>query len=145
MFAVKGQGGSRPVWPRRESRAAKGKVHILGVDPLKLTLSARLRLTEGAGRIHFPVTVGQEFFEQLNSEYLKTTYRRGRPERAWDRRKGRRAEAWDAAVYSLAAVFALQSHGVYVDVEAGKIEAMRQTGAVPAAGYQVYRSKFVTG
>jgi len=86
VFAVKGSGGARPVWPRRESKAAKGRVYVIGVDPLKITLSARLRLTEGPGRIHFPVTVDQGFFEQLNSEYLRTTYRRGRPERVWERR-----------------------------------------------------------
>jgi phage terminase large subunit GpA-like protein len=145
VFAVKGQGGARPVWPRRESKAAKGKVYLIGVDALKQVISQRLRIIEGPGRIHFPVTVNQGFFEQLNSEFLKTEYRRGRPERSWQRRKGRAAECWDAAVYSLAGVHALQAHGVHVDVEAARLESMRQTGAVQPAAYQVYKSRFVSG
>jgi len=143
VWAVKGMAGRRPVWPRKQSKAAKGRVYVVGVDSLKTTLQARLRITEGAGRIHFPTTADLAFFEQLNSEYLRTEYRRGVPVRVWERRKGRRAEIWDAAVYALAAVYGLQSHGVHVDVEAARMDALRQAGAVQGQGYQVYRSKFV--
>lgn len=145
VYAIKGAAGSRPVWPKRASKAARGTVWLLGVDSLRQTISARLRLAEGPGRIHFPAHVGAEYFEQLNSEFLSTTYRRGRPVREWIRRKGRRAEAWDCAVYALGAVAALGTLGIFPDVEAAKVEAMRQVGAVPAPGYQVYRSKFMGG
>jgi len=63
---------------------------------------------------------------------------------AVERRKGRRAEAWDAGVYALAAVFALQSHGVHTPAEAGKIEAVKQAGAIQLPAYPVYRSRFVS-
>ena len=66
--------------------------------------------------------VGLPFFEQLTSEYLKTGYRRGRPERSWERRKGRAAEAWDCSVYAVAAIHGLASHGVSLDIEADRVE-----------------------
>ncbi|MCX6620224.1 MAG: phage terminase large subunit family protein, partial [Acidobacteria bacterium] len=144
VFAIKGQAGPRPVWPRKQSKAPKGKVYLIGVDSCKQTISQRLRITDGAGRVHFPITSNQAFFEQLNSEYLKTEYRRGRPERSWQRRKGRAAEAWDCAVYALAGVCGLQSFGIYVDVEAAKLDALRQAGApVRSDPYPVSRSKFL--
>ncbi len=89
--------GARPVWPGRQSKAAKGKVYVIGVELRDVDPAA----VEGH---HFPTTVGLPFFEQMTSEYLKTAYRRGRPERSWEPRKGRAAEAWDCAVYALAAI-----------------------------------------
>jgi phage terminase large subunit GpA-like protein len=144
VWAVKGRSGAGPVWPRKESKAPKGRVFVLHHDSLKTTIQRRLSITEGPGQIHLPVTVDWKFFEQLNSEFLRTEYRRGRPERSWERRKGRAAEAWDAAVYAYAAVFGLQAQGIHVDVEAAKLEALRQTGAAQGPGYQVYRSKFLS-
>lgn len=146
VMAIKAATGMRPVWPRRESKAPKGKVFVIGVDALRQTITHRLRIEEGPGRIHFPTTVGRDFFEQLTSEFVRTEYRRGRPLRVWERRKGRRAEAWDCSVYALAGVYALQSHGITPDVEAARIESMRQTGAVVVAeGYRTSRSRFVSG
>lgn len=144
IYAIKGASGPRPVWPKRASKAARGTVWLVGVDSLRQTISARMRITDGPGRIHFPATSTAEYFEQLNSEYLQTAYRRGRPVREWVRRKGRRAEAWDCAVYALGALYALASLGVHADVEAGKLEAMRQVGGPTPTGYRVYRSKFMT-
>ncbi len=143
VWAVKGSPGSKPVWPRKQSKAPKGRVYLIGVDSLKQTLQSRLKLVDGPGTIHFNTHVEKEFFEQLNSEYLLTVYRHGRPERTWERRKGRAAEALDAAVYALAALAGLASFGVHVDVEAARLESMRQTGAAAAMPYQVYRSRFL--
>ena len=89
--------------------------------------------------------MGLPFFEQLNSEFLRTEYRHGKPVRTWERRKGRAAEAWDCAVYALAALHGLMAHGVHVDVEAAKLEAARVSGAVQSEAYQVYRSRFMGG
>lgn len=148
VWAIKGEYGPRPVWPRKESKARKGRVWLIGVDSCKSTLAARLKITEGPGRIHFPVTVGEEFFLQLTSEYLKTTYKRGRPERVWERRKGRAAEALDCAVYAYAALCGLRAHGVDLDQEAARLELLKPAAAPgqPATpAYQVYRSRFVSG
>lgn len=146
VWAIKGEGGARPVWPRRESKARKGKVWLIGVDSCKATLAARLRITEGPGRIHFPLSVGLPFFEQLTSEFLRTTYKRGRPERVWERKKGRAAEALDAAVYGFAALCGLRAHGVDLDQEVARLELLKPTTGKPepAPAYQVYRSRFVS-
>jgi phage terminase large subunit GpA-like protein len=146
VWAIKGMAGARPVWPRRQSKAAKGKVYVIGVDSCKMTIQQRLKLAEGAGCIHFPTTVDLPFFEQMTSEYLKTEYRRGRPERSWERRKGRAAEAWDCAVYALAAIHGIASHGISLEVEADRVALLRQNKQpAPLAPYQVYRSRFVAG
>jgi len=144
VWAVKGEDGPRPVWPRKESKARRGRVWILGTDSVKSTLMARLKITEGPGRMHFPIAVGQEFFEELTSEFLKITYKRGRPERVWTRRKGRAAETLDCAVYAYAGLCGLRAHGVDVDQEVERLALMKQAAAPPAA-YQVYRSRFVGG
>lgn len=143
VWAIKGAAGPRPVWPKKQSKAPKGHVYIVGVDSCKQTIAQRLRIAEGVGRIHFPATVGETFFEQLNSEFLKTTYRRGRPERIWERKKGRAAEAWDAAVYALAALYGLQAHGIHVNAEVDRIALMKQASAPKADPYPVYRSKWM--
>ena len=150
VFAVKGAQGVRPAWPKRQSKAAKGRVYLLGVDSLKQTVYSRLRITEaGPGRIHFPAAgnITREWFEQLNSEYLCTTYKRGRPERNWERRKGRAAEALDCAVYALAGVYGLESFGLSIDAEVERLEAMRAAaGPVQsAAPYVMNRSRFLSG
>jgi phage terminase large subunit GpA-like protein len=148
VLAIKGAPGPRPIWPKRESKAMRGKVYVIGVDSAKQIVSQRLKITEGSGRIHFPVTCTRAWFEQLCSEYLQTTYKRGRPERAWVRKPGRAAEAWDAAIYAYAAVHALRSHGIDVDAEVERLElvraADRPVSAVLAEGYQTSRSKFVS-
>lgn len=145
VWAIKGEGGPRPVWPRKESKARKGKVWLIGVDSCKSTIAARLRITEGSGRIHFPVSANQEFFSQLTSEFLRTTYKRGRPERVWERRKGRAAEALDCSVYAYAALCGLRAFGVDVDQEAARLLLMKQAAVASAPEYQVYHSRFVNG
>jgi phage terminase large subunit GpA-like protein len=149
VFAIKGMAGPRPIWPKKQSKAAKGRVYIIGVDSAKQVISQRLHVTEGAGCVHFPAApwCNLEYFRQFTSEFLKTEYRRGRPERVWIRKPGRLAEAWDCAVYAYTALCALVSHGVLVDAEVDRLDLMRRADkpdqAAPA--YQVYRSKFVSG
>jgi len=127
IWAIKGAGGAVPAWPRRQSRGTRGRVYVIGVDSLKSTLTSRLRITQGQGAMHFPLSVDREYFEQLTAEYLKTTYRQGRPHRTWERRKGRRAEALDCAVYAYAATFGLAQHGVLIDQEADRIALLART------------------
>jgi phage terminase large subunit GpA-like protein len=148
VFAIKGMAGPRPVWPKKQSKAAKGRVYVIGVDSAKQVISQRLHITEGAGWIHFPTWCSLEYFRQFTSEFLKTEYRRGRPERSWVRKPGRLAEAWDCGVYAYAALCGLISHGVLVDAEVDRLEVMRRAerpteAAAPA--YPMYRSRFVSG
>ena len=113
VFATKGQGGARPIWPKRDSRAgAKGneRVFVIGVDTAKDAIYARLRIKQpGPGYIHFPAADGfdQEYFDQLTSEQVVTRYREGRPYRVWVIPKGKRNEAFDTFVLAFAALKAL--------------------------------------
>ncbi|WP_206156878.1 phage terminase large subunit family protein [Candidatus Roseilinea sp. NK_OTU-006] len=124
IWAVKGAGGSVPAWPRRQSRSQRGRLFVIGVDSLKASIIGRLRTSDGPGAMHFPVTVEREYFEQLNAEFVKTTYSRGRPVRVWERRKGCRAEALDCAVYAYAALHGLMHHGVHLDREAERLSLL---------------------
>ena len=130
VWAIKGDEGPRPIWPKKESKARKGNVFIVGVDSCKATITGRLKSVKdpGQGFIHLPVTIGLGYIEQLCSEFLKTDYRRGRPVRHWQRKKGRAAEALDSTVYAYAAVYGLRAYGVHIDVVAGEIENMKAIG-----------------
>ncbi len=120
-------------------------MYVIGVDSCKMSIQQRLKLTEGAGCIHFPMTMNLPFFEQMTSEFLKTEYRRGRPGRAWERRKGRAAEAWDCAVYALAAVHGLAGYGISLDMEAERLALLHHGTPTSGSPYLVYRSRFVGG
>jgi phage terminase large subunit GpA-like protein len=113
VFAVKGRAGQLPVWPRRPSRKAGALLYTVGVDAAKEVLAGRLRIQEpGPGYCHFPTGRNDEFFHQLTSEVLTTTYSRGVPVRLWRRRPGARAEALDCRVYAYAALCGLSAMGL---------------------------------
>lgn len=148
VFAIKGMAGPRRIWPPKQSKAPKGRVYLVGVDSGKQVVQQRLHLMEGAGRIHFPATVGERYFSQFTSEFMRTVYKGGRPERSWVRKPGRQGETWDCAVYAFAALCGLQTHGVNVDEEVARLELIGNVSSpaqqdVAAPG--VYRSRFVSG
>jgi phage terminase large subunit GpA-like protein len=119
VFAIKGDDGPRPIFPRRPSRTKTGhNIYIVGTDTAKDTIANRLlvqRRDDGPdaaqpGYVHFPVADvvagkwDQAYFEQLTSEKQVTRYREGRPYRVWlPIRSGIRNEALDTFVYALAA------------------------------------------
>jgi phage terminase large subunit GpA-like protein len=108
IFPTKGFAGVRDIWPRTASTThdKKSQVFVLGVNAAKEALYGRLRITKpGPGYIHFPVGQGfdEEFFAQLTSEHVVTRKRDGIPYRRWILPQGRRNEALDTYVLSLAA------------------------------------------
>jgi phage terminase large subunit GpA-like protein len=132
IWAVKGTDGPYPVWPRRISKAKKGMVYLIGVDAAKATFYDRLTYESGPGSIHWPATVGQDFFLEINSEYLQTEYHRGKPVRHWRRRKDngtpRAAEKLDCAIYAYAGMCGLrQVAGIHLEAEAEKISLIRNS------------------
>jgi len=110
VFATKGAGGPRPIWPPRGSRTkTNDKVFIVGVDTAKEQLYARLRITKpGPGCIHFPAggAYDAEYFAQLTAEKVMTRYRNGRPYRVWEPTRERN-EALDTYVLAHAALKSL--------------------------------------
>ncbi len=113
VFATKGVGGPRPIWPKRASKGGvKGaeQVFAIGVDTAKEAIYGRLRIKEpGPGYIHFPAETAFDaaYFNQLTSEQVVTRYREGRPYRVWVLQKGKRNEALDTMVLALSALRSL--------------------------------------
>ncbi len=111
VFPIKGQGGPRPIWPKRASRAVKNnQVFIVGVDTAKDAIYSRLRIAApGPGYVHFPHddAFDDQYFAQLTAEKVVTRYRLGRPLRVWEKPAGARNEALDTFVYALAALKSL--------------------------------------
>lgn len=109
VWAIKGIGGpGRLIWPKKATRTAKSRanVFLIGVDTIKGVLYGRLTkvLEPGAGYIHLPAAVDDEFCKQLTSEKCTTKYVRGRPVLVWTpREKGIRQEAQDCWNYAYAA------------------------------------------
>jgi phage terminase large subunit GpA-like protein len=128
IFAIKGKGGPLPVWPKRPTRSTLGKapLWIVGVDSAKSVILSRLKIElPGPGYAHFPTERSEEWFEQLLSETLVTSYSRGVPVREWRRKKGVRGEVLDARTYAYAALCGLVSMGLRLDAEADRIAALR--------------------
>ena len=133
VWAVKGHEGDRPIWPKRQSKTKHGSFFIVGINSARTLTHGRLRIAEGPGAMHFPLSVEMPYFEQLNSEFLETKIMRGRPRRNWVRRRDRRAETWDCANYALAALRGLQTMtGLNLDLEAAKIAAAAAPPEPPA-------------
>ncbi|MDX8400095.1 MAG: terminase gpA endonuclease subunit, partial [Gallionellaceae bacterium] len=122
-FAIPIKGSSimgKPVasFPRKRS---KDGVYLtfVGTDTAKDLLYFRgQNLEPGAGYIHFPVTewCSEDFFSQYAAEKRKKVYTKGKPSFQWVCKSGVRNEAWDKAVYALAAVRILQQNfGIKLD------------------------------
>lgn len=107
IYAVKGMAGPRPVWSHKAGKSAKYRAQVwhVGGDTAKDAWYARLRIKEhGPGYCHFPLAYGQDYFDMLTAEQVRTKYTKGRPVREWFCPKGRRNEALDIRVYALAAL-----------------------------------------
>jgi phage terminase large subunit GpA-like protein len=121
---------------------------IVGVDSAKSVIYSRLKIEQpGPGHCHFPRERGEEYFEQLLSEVLVTSYARGVPVREWRRKKGVRGEALDARTYSYAALCGLVSMGLRLDAEADRIAALGPAQEEPktpvAPARKVLRSRWL--
>lgn len=149
IFAVKGQGGPHPVWPKRPTaKNIRGeRPWMVGTDSAKATIMGRLRNAQPGtpGYAHFPADRQQPYFEQLLGEALVTTYSKGQPVREWRPKKGVRHEALDARVYAFGALRALVSMGLVLDAEADRVVAQTAPFRDPAPLPRVVRSRWING
>lgn len=109
VWATKGMGGARPMWPThaRQSRTYKNRqFRLIGVDTIKDTLFARLRVEQpGAGYCHFPVSYDDFYFDMLTAERRVGKYdKKGQLNYVWVKEKQARNEALDCRVYAWAAM-----------------------------------------
>lgn len=76
----------------------------VGTDTAKDQIYSRLKKKDpGPGSFHFPIGLGDDYYQELTSEKHVTHYVHGFPTKAWFLPSGKRNEALDCAVYSLAA------------------------------------------
>lgn len=114
IWAIKGQGGARPVWPKRQAKSRKYKGHLLrmlGVDTAKDAIYARFKIGEAgkAGYCHFSMAYDGDWFEQATVERrVTTTDKHGMEVRVWEKPAGARNEALDCRVYAYAALQGLK-------------------------------------
>lgn len=129
-WATKGVTGSGHVWPLRPTLSKLGgtnpvKVYPVKVDTAKTVVFRRFDIEEpGPGFQHYPMSLDANYFRQLTAEQVVVkTNARGFPSQVWELRKGqRRNEAFDVAVGNYAALCALYSMGVDLDLEIEKAE-----------------------
>lgn len=101
VVAIKGAPGNRAMMERASGKAKSGaKLWIVGVDTAKAMIYSRL--TRG-GSIRLSAELPRVWHEQVASERITLTYRRGQPVRSFQRIPGRRAEGLDCLVYAFAA------------------------------------------
>lgn len=115
LFAVKGMSTpGKPVIGKpslqeisyRGQTLKKGvKLWPVGSDVAKGIIYSRLRIRSGAGCVHFPLGIDEEFYQQLTAEKLTTRFIKGFPKREWVKIRPRN-EALDTYVYSYAAAHA---------------------------------------
>ncbi|MCW5319639.1 phage terminase large subunit family protein [Verminephrobacter aporrectodeae subsp. tuberculatae] len=109
IWAVKGQSGARPVWPKRLTKSKRYRGHtvrMIGVDTAKDTVYSRWQVSEGRpGYCHFSMAYTGDWFAQATVERRVTKFdRRGTEVRSWEKPSGARNEALDCRVYAYSAL-----------------------------------------
>lgn len=113
-YAIKGASGPGKPWIRGSSRhQALAKVHIVHVDPLKAEIAAGLVTPEGAGKIHVPLAIIDQYphwARWITAEECVVKETPSGTKREWRKKRGeQRNDPFDCAVYAKAAVNAIGS------------------------------------
>ena len=105
--AIKGVSGfGKPFVGRPSKNTLDGtRIFPLGVDTIKETVTARLRITdpETPGYCRWPLHYDDDYFRGITAEELKTKFRRGFKVREWVQIR-KRNEPFDLRVYNTAAL-----------------------------------------
>jgi phage terminase large subunit GpA-like protein len=139
IFAIVGRAGALPIWPRKMSHKTDSVFYLVGIDSIKDSIAARLRLAEyGPGYCHFPIGPNYDLdhFEQLTAERKYTSYHHGFPRREWRKKEGARNEALDCRVYAYAALHALYASGLRLNTESDRLARMLQQASGTRAEVQ---------
>ena len=110
IYAIKGASQMGKPLVSKFSKANKLRVKLfsIGTDTAKQMIYSRLKIHQpGPGYCHFPADYPEEYFKQLTAERIQTKFVNGHPTRIWVMPKGRRNEALDCRVYSMAALHIL--------------------------------------
>ncbi len=148
VWAVIGRDGQdRPSWPSTTPKVKPGRpapAYVIGVDGLKETVYARLRVLEpGPGYCHFPAGRTLEQFEMLTAEVRVPDYSGPIPVFRWQKKQeGSRNEWLDIRAYQYACLRGLEFLTSFrLDREVEKFraiaEARRSGKAAPATGLRI--------
>lgn len=101
VFPLKGVSGWQQPTVALGKAAGKAwaRLQLVGVDPIK----RRLMDMVTGGTLRISHSLDANWAEQMCGERLRVRYSKGRAVREWHQLGGRRVEAWDCAVYCLAA------------------------------------------
>lgn len=121
VLAVKGAAKpGRPVIAQRPSKVDvtwRGKLErggaelwIVGTDTAKDWIYHRLKVTDGAGGLHFSRHLPDDFYAQLTAERKLTRFIKGFRRTEWVKAKADRNEVLDLMVYTLAVAHYLGLH-----------------------------------
>lgn len=148
LIPVKGSSqAARPVVVMPRKKNANG-VYLseVGTDTAKSLLYQRyLILDPGPGYVHWPVSdeFDRTYFDQVTAEKRKKKYVKGRPRVVWDA-GGRRNEATDVSVYSLAAIRIAQQYlGLDLSVAPPPSESNDTKSAAPKQRLRTAKSKYL--
>jgi phage terminase large subunit GpA-like protein len=134
-WATKGRSAPGvPSWPRLPPKRRPGRlapVFIVGVDPLKMTLTSRLRIAEdGPGFCAFPADRERDWFEGITSERAIRKFTRGIGRIVWLHDPGTINEPLDCRIYAMAALHGARAAGFSLaDAAARVAAAARRFGA----------------
>jgi phage terminase large subunit GpA-like protein len=105
VFAIKGSSTpGAPISGRPSIQKNGVKLYLIGTDTIKNLLFGRLLIENpGAGYIHFPMSLDEEYFKQLTAEKRKAKFIRGHKKYEWIATR-KRNEALDLMVYNIAAL-----------------------------------------
>ena len=118
VWAIRGVAGEgKPIWPLKPGKRSKTRLPFfnVGVDSVKEVVYARLRVMnpEQPGYCWFNMSYDADHFDQLTSEEIRTTFKKGMPVRAWHLKPGKaRNEALDIRGYAMAALEGLRMMGL---------------------------------
>lgn len=83
---------------------------MVGTDTAKDWIANRFKLEGGPGSMHYSQDLPADYYEQLTSERRVTKFVKGYKRSEWFKPKGARNEAFDLAVYNLAAAHYIGMH-----------------------------------
>jgi phage terminase large subunit GpA-like protein len=154
IYATKGAstGWGRPVWPRRASWSRnKDAIYLISSDEAKSWVANRMKITSGAGCMHFPLARERGWYEQMTAE--KLVFQKGA--KRWVNPQRARNEAFDARCLAVAALHSRLLSGVDLNAWCEAFEKMLEppkpqpapVNGPPAAptAPSVIRSRFVWG
>lgn len=100
---------------------------LIDVDQAKALIFSRLRVDEpGPEYVHFPMSVGETFFDELTAEKLVTKRNKfGVPSKSWVQTKERN-ESLDCFVLALAALRILAPTPARFDAAASRLDTVRR-------------------